>query len=142
MMDTWRTLRSIVAPTPLERHLSKRGVSPGAPVPWWGLRLRVVVLDAGGIDCEGAKYPLLALRGMDASVWVTHQEAGTLQLTDSGDDTRGLCAALRFRQGEELLITATGPAAKEALEACRVMLEAPPEERKELYRKHYRRESA
>jgi hypothetical protein len=146
MRSTWRALRSgssPFTPTPIEKKLRERGMSPGARPPAKGLRLRAVVRDAGGLGCEGAKYALLALRGMDASVWVTHHEAGSLQLTERGRDLRASAIlSARFRQGEELLITATGPDAHRALEACRVMLEARPEERRGLYRRRYRRESA
>jgi hypothetical protein len=128
--------------TPIERVLLKWGVIPGPPPPRHGsVQLRVQVRDANGLDCEGAKYPLLALRGMAASVWVTHETQGYLQLTDNGKDTRGLNIAPRFHKGDELTLTATGPDAERALEACRVLLEAPLENRKDLYRRHYRKES-
>lgn len=43
----------------------------------------------------------------------------------------------RLKVGETLTLTATGPDAQRALEACREMHQVSPEERKAMYRQRY-----
>ena len=88
--------------TPVERHAMKLRVSPGPPPPRDGLSATLVVRDTDGLDCEGAKYPLLALRGMDCDLWVTHRDAGSFHLVEGSRTTRaGEVLSARFRAGEE-----------------------------------------
>jgi hypothetical protein len=125
--------------TPLQHHMSKVGAGPGPPPPRGGWRRTLVVRDTGGLDCEAAKYPLLALRGMDVNLWVTHAEANSFHLVWGGRTTRaGEILSARFRAGELLTLTATGEDARCALDLLTQMLEAPAWERRSIYREHYR----
>ncbi len=123
--------------SPVQRHLRTVGVQASEPPPAPPARsIRIVVKDSAGLGCEGAEYALTALRGMAASVWVTHAESGSFQVTEDGRDTRlaGTLAA-RYRRGEELVITAEGPDAGRALQMVRALLEAHPGERRNVYRR-------
>ena len=128
--------------TPLQRQMMNSG-GVGPPPPRDGWRRTLVVRDAGGIDCEGAKYPLLALRGMDVNLWVTHAELGSFHLVAGGRVTRvGQILSARFHRGEELTLTATGEDARGALDLIERMLEVPAWERRGMYRQHYREGAA
>ena len=114
------------------------GSAYNPPPPEDGEQLQIEVSDPGGLSCETVVWALRMLGKMRASVWVTHEEAGSLQLTDLG---RGMLGArrlwARFHEGEVLTVTATGPEAAKALDACQEMLSIPPKERKGLYRERF-----
>jgi hypothetical protein len=73
--------------TPAELNMLNHG-GVGPPPPRTGHRVTLVVWDTEGLDCEGAKYPLRALRGMDVNLWVTHAGAGSFHLVKGGRTTR------------------------------------------------------
>jgi phosphotransferase system HPr-like phosphotransfer protein len=128
--------------TPVERQLLLHG-GAGRRVPRGAERITVVVRDPEGIDCEGAKYPLLALRGMSVDLWVTHHEVGSFHLVEGGETTKvGGILSARFRRGAELVLTATGEDASRALDIAKEMLEAAPEERRAIYRRRLRSEAS
>jgi phosphotransferase system HPr-like phosphotransfer protein len=98
-------------------------------VPHYGERLRVRVRDPEGIDCEGAKYIFLAWRALDCDLWVTHHKAGSVHLVEAGSATQATkTLKARFKQGEEVTLSATGEDADLALYVSRRMLEAEGEE--------------
>ncbi len=110
------------------------------PAPTNGQELRVRVRDPEGLSCDSAAWVARMLRQKDASVWVVHDEGGSIHLTDRGRWVPGAAKLwARFYQGEELTIVATGPEASEALEGVRAMLSVPWGERKALYRSRYLR---
>lgn len=114
------------------------GEGAGPPPPEGAERFAFVVEDPEGMGCETAVWILRALHRLDASVWVEHRAAGSLQIAERGRGTPGRRMLwTRFYQGEELSVAATGPEAGGALEACREMVAVPPEERKALYRERY-----
>ncbi len=118
------------------------GDAAGPPVPEGAERFTFVVLDPEGMGCETAVWILRALHRLDASVWVEHHQAGSLQIAERGRGTPGRRMLwTRFYEGEELTLAATGPEAKDALEACREMVSVPPEARKSLYRERYSSEA-
>jgi hypothetical protein len=49
--------------TPVQRHLLFHG-GAGSPVPRDAEQTTLTVRDEKGLDCESAKYPLLALRSL------------------------------------------------------------------------------
>jgi phosphotransferase system HPr-like phosphotransfer protein len=121
--------------TPADRQLARGGILWQQKPPRGASSVRLTVRDTGGIDCDGALYIFAAWRDLEASVWVTHETAGTLHLIDQGSITKGAdLVSLKLREDEVLTITATGPDAHEALEVCREMLEAHPLDRREMYR--------
>ena len=108
------------------------------PAPEDGMRLRVTVEDAEGLSCDTGRWPLRNLRRMDASVWVVHDKAESVHLTDRGRGTRAAEKLwARFCRGEELTIVATGPDADEALGVCAEMAALDVSERKGFYRDRY-----
>ncbi len=123
--------------TDVERYI---GRDAGPPPPVDGLKATVILRGSDGKSCETAKYLILALRKMDASVWISHRRGGSLQLTDRGRDTRGKQRLwARFHQGQELTFTATGPEAAAAIDACKAMAEGHPLWRGAIYRERYRK---
>jgi phosphotransferase system HPr-like phosphotransfer protein len=125
--------------SPVERHLLYHG-GVGAPVPRDAQSITLTVRDPEGIDCEGAKYLFLAWRALDCDLWVTHPKAGSVHLVEAGSATQATkTLKARFKQGEELVFTATGEDAELALYVCRRMLEAAPEDRGGIFRRWQRR---
>lgn len=124
--------------SPVQRHMMNLG-GVGPPPPRNDHRVTLVVRDADGLDCEAARYPLLALSKMDVNLWVTHAEAGSFHLVRGGRTTRAAqILSARFRAGEELTLTATGEDARRALRLLKHMLEAPAGEQRGIYRRYYR----
>lgn len=116
------------------------GTSAGPPPPADAERASFTVLDPDGLGCDTAPWILRALHRMDASVWVEHRDAGSLQIAEQGRGMPGRRLMwTRFHAGEELTLAATGPDAGEALLACVEMTAVPPDERKALYRERYSR---
>ncbi len=129
-------LLEALAGSPVQRHLRAIGMQASGPPPVPpARRISIVVRDADGLGCDGGECALAAVRGLAASVWVTH-ESGSYQVTQDGRDTRlaGTLAA-RYHRGEELVITAEGQDAGRALGMVRALLEAHPEERRRVYRR-------
>ena len=110
------------------------------PPPEEGERIRLTVQDPEGLSCDSAAWALRMLCQMDASVWVVHDEGGSIHLTDRGRWVPGAARLwARFHAGEELAVIATGPDAAEALEGVRALLSVSLGERKALYRSRYLR---
>jgi phosphotransferase system HPr-like phosphotransfer protein len=131
-------------PDALNRTARSRGAFHNPPPPVDAPSITLTVLDPEGWgmgSCHTAKtqvYLLYALQSMDCRVWAEHHQAGSVLVFEDGELAEVMHAAgLRFKQGETLTITAEGPDAEKALEACRVMFDAQPEERKALYRSRY-----
>lgn len=118
------------------------GEAAGPPPPADAERVSFTVRDAQGMSCDTALWILRALHRLDASVWVEHRKAGSLQIAERGRGTPGQRMLwTNFYVGTELTIAATGPDARKALEACREMVNVPPGERKALYRESYSRKT-
>ena len=131
--------------TPADKQLAVCGIYWQTPIPRGAPSVRLTVRDKGGIDCDGALWIFAALReaSPEASVWVTHDAAGTIHLIDRGRITKGAdLVRLKLHEGQEITVTATGPDAREALEVCREMLEAHPMDRRGIYRNRRERSTA
>jgi phosphotransferase system HPr-like phosphotransfer protein len=114
--------------TPVERHLLFHG-GIGEPLPRDARSITLTVRDPEGIGCEGAKYIFLAWRALDCDLWVTHHKAGSVHLVEAGSATQATkTLKARFKQGEEVTLSATGEDADLALYVSRRMLEAEGEE--------------
>jgi hypothetical protein len=136
----WASLPSaldVFKQAPIERQLRMGGViNAKPPASEASLTLRIVVGDTPCLDCAGITHLFVALRGLDASVWGTHHELGSLQLLNEGRvPPASHLMSVYIPRGDPLVFTATGPDAEEALEVARVMLEAPPDERRNIYRR-------
>ncbi len=132
-------------PDALNRTARSRGAFHNPPPPADAPSIVLTVLDPEGWgmgSCYTAKtqvYLLYALQKMDCRVWAEHHQAGSVLVFEGGKLAEVMVAVgPRFKCGETLTFTATGPDAERALAACRAMFEARPEDRRGLYRKHYR----
>lgn len=129
------------------RELWAKGIFRNPLPPRSAPRVAVTVTDRRGWgigSCYREKshlYLLFALRKMDCRVWVSHAEAGSVLFVEEGQIARDLVAiGLRFRCGERLVFSADGPDAERAVQACRLMFEAGPKERRDVYRQLRKRE--